>query len=167
MCINISAKKSSRSDWGSNPRPTATPPSTKYQRSNPLNQIAIRFIKRMVLWTVASQAWYLVHVTWLTQENFSTHNAFSSIALVYYSESGRLSPPAQGEYASIYINISAKKSSRSDWSNPATRMLVNKFVWWLILIVGFILILNTQYSVDVCVTSHHQSLPWGNLLYGS
>jgi hypothetical protein len=26
--INISAKESSRSDWGSNPRPTATPPST-------------------------------------------------------------------------------------------------------------------------------------------
>jgi hypothetical protein len=32
---------SSRSDWGSNPRLTATPPSTKYQRSNPLSQIAI------------------------------------------------------------------------------------------------------------------------------
>jgi hypothetical protein len=31
--INIFAKESSRSDWGSNPRPTATPPSTKYQRS--------------------------------------------------------------------------------------------------------------------------------------
>jgi hypothetical protein len=30
--INIFAKESSRSDWGSNPRPTATPPSTKYQR---------------------------------------------------------------------------------------------------------------------------------------
>jgi hypothetical protein len=39
--INISANKSSRSDWGSNPRPTATPPSTKYQLSNPLSQIAI------------------------------------------------------------------------------------------------------------------------------
>jgi hypothetical protein len=31
--VNIFAKESSRSDWGSNPRPT---PSTKYQRSNPL-----------------------------------------------------------------------------------------------------------------------------------
>jgi hypothetical protein len=31
--INISAKNSSRSDWGSNPRPTATPLSTKYQRT--------------------------------------------------------------------------------------------------------------------------------------
>jgi hypothetical protein len=39
--INIFAKESSRSDWGSNLRPTATPPSTKYQRSNPLSQIAI------------------------------------------------------------------------------------------------------------------------------
>jgi hypothetical protein len=39
--INIFAKESSRSDWGSNPQPTATPPSTKYQRSNPLSQIAI------------------------------------------------------------------------------------------------------------------------------
>jgi hypothetical protein len=29
-CINIFAKESSRSDWGSNLRPTATPPSTKY-----------------------------------------------------------------------------------------------------------------------------------------
>jgi hypothetical protein len=28
-------------DWGSNPRPTATPPSTKYQRFSPLTQIAI------------------------------------------------------------------------------------------------------------------------------
>jgi hypothetical protein len=28
--LNISAKKSSRSDWGSNLRPTAIPPSTKY-----------------------------------------------------------------------------------------------------------------------------------------
>jgi hypothetical protein len=35
--INIFAKE----NWGSNPRPTATPPSTKYQRSNPLSQIAI------------------------------------------------------------------------------------------------------------------------------
>jgi hypothetical protein len=39
--FNIFAKERSRSDWGSNPRPTATPPSTKYQRSNPLSQIAI------------------------------------------------------------------------------------------------------------------------------
>jgi hypothetical protein len=30
IVINISAKESSRSDWGSNPRPTATPLSTKY-----------------------------------------------------------------------------------------------------------------------------------------
>jgi hypothetical protein len=53
-------------------------------------------------------------------ELLSTNNAFSSIALVYYSESGRLSPPAQGEYTTIiYINISAKESSWSDWSsNP-------------------------------------------------
>jgi hypothetical protein len=29
-------------DWSSNPRPTATPPSTKYQRFSPLSQIAIR-----------------------------------------------------------------------------------------------------------------------------
>jgi hypothetical protein len=33
-CNNISVKSSS-SDWGSNPRPTATPPSTKYQLSVP------------------------------------------------------------------------------------------------------------------------------------
>jgi hypothetical protein len=33
-----------------------------------------------------------------TRENFSTHNAFSSIALVYYSE---VSPQAQGEYTTI------------------------------------------------------------------
>jgi hypothetical protein len=38
ILYNISAKESSRSDWGSNPRPTATLPSTKYQRSNPLLQ---------------------------------------------------------------------------------------------------------------------------------
>jgi hypothetical protein len=41
LYINIFAKESSKSDWGSHPRPTATPPSTKYQRSNPLSQIAI------------------------------------------------------------------------------------------------------------------------------
>jgi hypothetical protein len=41
LYVNISGKKCSRSDWGSNPRPTATPPSTKYQRYNPLSQIAI------------------------------------------------------------------------------------------------------------------------------
>jgi hypothetical protein len=40
----------------------------------------------MVLWTVAFRHDTYVH-TWLTPENFSTHNAFSSIALVYYSES--------------------------------------------------------------------------------
>jgi hypothetical protein len=49
--INISAKKTSRSDWGSNLWPTATPPSNRYQRFSPLCQIAI--LKRMVLWTVA------------------------------------------------------------------------------------------------------------------
>jgi hypothetical protein len=38
----MSAKKSSRSDWGSNPRATATPPSTKYQRPNPLSQFGFR-----------------------------------------------------------------------------------------------------------------------------
>jgi hypothetical protein len=40
---NISEKKRVRSEWGSNPRPTATLPSTKYQcsKSNPLSQITI------------------------------------------------------------------------------------------------------------------------------
>jgi hypothetical protein len=54
---NIFAKESSRSDWGSNPRPTATPPSTKYQRSNPLSQIAI--LKKNGSLDSGIQAWYL------------------------------------------------------------------------------------------------------------
>jgi hypothetical protein len=33
VIFNIFAKESSRSNWGSNPRPTATPPSTKYLQS--------------------------------------------------------------------------------------------------------------------------------------
>jgi hypothetical protein len=37
LYYNISAKESSRSDWGSNPRSMATLSSTKYQRSNPLS----------------------------------------------------------------------------------------------------------------------------------
>jgi hypothetical protein len=37
----ILAGKCSRSDWGSDPRPMATPRSTKYQRFSPLSQIAI------------------------------------------------------------------------------------------------------------------------------
>jgi hypothetical protein len=53
----------------------------------------------MILWTVAFRHDTYVHVTWPTLENFSTHNAFSSIALVYYSDN--------------------QESSRSDWgSNP-------------------------------------------------
>jgi hypothetical protein len=39
--INIFAKESSRSDWGSNPQPTATPPSTKYQCSNDINRVNV------------------------------------------------------------------------------------------------------------------------------
>jgi hypothetical protein len=97
-CINISAKESSRADWGSNPRPTATPPSTKCQRSNP-SQIAI--LKRMVLWTVTFR-----HDT-------SGELLYTQCFLVYYSESWRLSPPAQGEYTTVlHINISAKESSK-------------------------------------------------------
>jgi hypothetical protein len=48
LYINIFAKESSRSDWGSNPRPTATPPSTKYQRSNPLSQIIARNVSEIM-----------------------------------------------------------------------------------------------------------------------
>jgi hypothetical protein len=44
----------------------------------------------MVIWTVAFGHDTQVHVTWLTRENFSTHNAFSSIALVYYSMTGHV-----------------------------------------------------------------------------
>jgi hypothetical protein len=51
--MNISAKKSARSDWGTNPRPTATPPCTKYQRSSLTLWATSPFLKRMVLWTVA------------------------------------------------------------------------------------------------------------------
>jgi hypothetical protein len=57
MSINIFAKESSRSDWGSNPRPTATPPSTKYQRSNPLSQITI--LKKNGSLDSGIQGWYL------------------------------------------------------------------------------------------------------------
>jgi hypothetical protein len=58
--INIFAKESSRSDWGSNPRPTAAPPSTNYQCSNPLSQIAI--LKKNGSLDSGIQAWYPRHV---------------------------------------------------------------------------------------------------------
>jgi hypothetical protein len=68
------------------------------------------------------------HVTWLTWENFSTHNAFSSNALVYYS--GRLSPPAQGEYTKI--NISAKY----DLEISETRIWLRGLERWYLVLGG-------------------------------
>jgi hypothetical protein len=54
---NISAKKSSRSDWGSNARPTATPPSTKYQSFKTLWARSI--LKKNGSLDSGIQAWYL------------------------------------------------------------------------------------------------------------
>jgi hypothetical protein len=106
LYINISAKKSSRSDWGSNPRPTATPPGTKYQCSNPLSQIVI--LKMNGSLDSAIQAWDLStrHVA-NSGELLYTQCFYGSVALHWTSKLFRVgeaySPPAQGEYIIHYI----------------------------------------------------------------
>jgi hypothetical protein len=63
-------EKCSRSDSGSNPRPMATPPSTKCQHFSPLSQITI--LKKNGSLDSGIQVWYL-----------STHQVFNSKELLY------------------------------------------------------------------------------------
>jgi hypothetical protein len=98
ILINISAKESSWSDWGSNPQ--------LRQHRLALNTNALTlwarspFLKKNGSVDSGIQAWYLstCHAASLG-ELLYTQCFFKHL---YYSESGRFGPPAQGEYTTIY-----------------------------------------------------------------
>jgi hypothetical protein len=80
--INTLAEKSSWSDWGSNLRLMATPPSTIYQHFSPLSQIAI--LKKM---ESGIQAWYLSTRHAANSGEHLYTQCLLSIALVYINPS--------------------------------------------------------------------------------
>jgi hypothetical protein len=94
----------------------ATPPTTKYQRSNPLSQIAI--LKKNGSLDSGIQSWYLstCHMA-NSGELLYTQCFFKHCFSILWVGAGLVHQ--HKENTLLYYNISEKKSSRSDWGlNP-------------------------------------------------
>jgi hypothetical protein len=120
--VYFSAKKCSRSDWGSNLRPSATPPCTKYQHSNPL-WAKSPFLKKKGSLDSGIQSWYLS-----TRHVANTGELlYTQLNSVYYSESGDKSISTRRIH--YYILICAQRGEAARSALKATRVCVGQVRW--------------------------------------